>query len=176
MSLLFNALKYYFFSLKILAPISEIFKNGINNEGQFCSFVFVNFIGTFCNASVGNLLSPENPGGLSHTLLYVFQHLHLCPWNLLKGQTTFSMSTRMTHLVWNCGRRIQRFIGEPPFSTTKACGFLVIVPLNYTAKKAFSSHSQILLSKHQNMMIRKNLNMQVASALKVCLLRSLKGE
>lgn len=102
--------------------------------------------------------------GLSHTLLYVFQHQHLCPWNLLKGQTTFSMSTTITLLVWNCGRWIQRFSEEPHFSTTRACGFLVTVHLSYTARKAFSSHSRILLSKHRNTMIRKNLNMRVASA------------
>lgn len=140
---------------------------------QFC---FVNFIGTFCNASGGHLLSPENPGACHTQLLSVFQHRHLCPWNLRKGQTSFSTSTRMRRLVWNCGRWIRRFIGEPPFSITKACGFLVTVPLSYTARKAFSSHSQILLSKHQNMMIRKNLNMQVASASKVCFLKSSIGE
>nr|CCQ43973.1 alternative protein OTOGL [Homo sapiens] len=74
------------------------------------------------------------------------------------------MSMTMILLAWSCGRRIQPFIGEQHFSTIRASGFLVTVHLSYTARKAFSSYSQILVSKHQNMMILKNLNIQVASA------------
>ena len=114
--------------------------------------------------------------GVSNTLLYVLQHWHLFPWNLLKGQTIFCMSMMMTLLVWNCGRRIQPSIGEPHFSTIRGSGFLVTVHLSYTARKAFSSSSQILVSKHQNMMIPKNSNIQVASAQKVWLLRFSQGE
>lgn len=114
-------------------------------------------------------------GSVKHTV-YDLQHWHLFPWNLLKGQTTFSTSTTMTLFVWNYGRRIQPSIGEPHFSTIRVSGFLVTVRLSYTARKAFSSSSQMLVSKHQNMMIPKNSNIQVASVQKVWFLRSSKGE
>lgn len=114
-------------------------------------------------------------GGVKHTV-YDLQHWHLFPWNLLKGQTTFSTSTTMTLSVWNYGRRIQPSIREPHFSTIRVSGFLVTVHLSYTSRKAFSSSSQMLVSKHQNMTNPKNSNIQVASVQKVWFLRSSKGE
>lgn len=114
--------------------------------------------------------------GLVKILLYILQHWPLFPWNLLKGQTTFSMSVTMTLLAWNCGRQIQPFISERHSFTTRASGFLVTVHLNYIARKAFSSYSQILLSKHQNMMILKNSNNQAVSVQKVYFTSSSKRE
>ena len=111
----------------------------------------------FYNASADDPPSPENPGSCQ-TDCSVFQHWRLFPWNLPKGPTTFSVSTMTTLLVWNCGKRMQPFIGELHFFTIRTSGFLVTVLLSYTARKAFSSYWQILVPKHQNMMILKNLN------------------
>lgn len=152
LSLLCIALKYYFIPLEICNSFLKSLRMALTIHDN-CTVLFLSAL--YVNFTMPP--SPESPGSCQ-TDCSVFQHWHLFLWNLPKGPTTFSVSTTMMLFVWNCGKRIQPFSGEPHFFTIRTSGFLVTALLSYTTRKAFSSYWQILVPKQQNMMILKNLS------------------